>query len=101
MIFEIASSTDIINLSFLSLGTILTFTIGTIVGGFVALLGLGFAIEKLSRYIFGTGVDWNYYLADKKAIERELRRRHGRNWKESDYALEDYDRMIDGKDRDY
>lgn len=50
------NSTDVITLftqNFLQLGEIIAFTIGTIVGACVALLGLGYGISKLAVYITG------------------------------------------------
>jgi len=48
-----ASTTAVIATAFSDTGTILTATIATVVVGIVALLGLGFAIRHLKKYITG------------------------------------------------
>jgi len=48
-----ASTTSVIASAFTDTGTILTATIATVVVGIVALLGLGFAIRHLRKYITG------------------------------------------------
>jgi len=48
-----ASTTDVISSMFTDTGTILSATIATVVVGIVALLGLGFAIRHLRKYITG------------------------------------------------
>jgi len=48
-----ASTTGVISSMFTDTGTILTATIATTVVGIVALLGLGFAIRHLKKYITG------------------------------------------------
>jgi len=48
-----ASTTEVITSMFAASGTILTATVGTVVIALVALLGLGFAIRHLRKYITG------------------------------------------------
>jgi len=48
-----ASTTAVISSMFTDTGTILTATIATVVVGIVALLGLGFAVRHLKKYITG------------------------------------------------
>lgn len=48
-----ASTTAVIASMFTDTGTILTATIATVVVGIVALLGLGFAVRHLKKYITG------------------------------------------------
>lgn len=48
-----ASTTDVISTAFTGAGTILTATISTVVVALVALMGLGFAIRHLRKYITG------------------------------------------------
>jgi len=48
-----ASTTAVIASMFSDTGTILTATIATVVVGIVALLGLGFAVRHLKKYITG------------------------------------------------
>lgn len=55
--YGIASTTETLNTLFLNGGTLLAFSIGTILLGLVGLLGLGFGIDKLMRYITGNGFD--------------------------------------------
>jgi len=49
----VASTTAVISQMFTDTGTILTATIATLVIAVVALLGLGFAIRHLRKYITG------------------------------------------------
>lgn len=48
-----ASTTGILATAYSDTGTILVAVIGTIVAGIVALLGLGFGIRHLRKYITG------------------------------------------------
>jgi len=49
----VASSTAVIASMFTDTGTILAATIATVLVGMVALLGLGFAVRHLKKYITG------------------------------------------------
>lgn len=51
--WDISSTTDAIATVFSNTGTILTSTIGVVLVGLVALLGLGFAVRHLRKYITG------------------------------------------------
>jgi len=51
--WDITSTTGVITTMFSSTGTILTATISTVVVALVALLGLGFAVRHLRKYITG------------------------------------------------
>jgi len=51
--WDISDTTGVITSMFTDTGTILTATIATIVVAIVALLGLGFAIRHLRKYITG------------------------------------------------
>jgi len=51
--WAIADTTGVISSMFTNTGTVLTATIATIVVAIVALLGLGFAIRHLRKYITG------------------------------------------------
>jgi len=51
--WPVASTTDAISTMFTNTGTILTATIGTILVAMVALMGLGFAVRHLRKYISG------------------------------------------------
>jgi len=51
--WSVASTTTTIASAFTDTGTILTATIATVVVGLVALLGLGFAVRHLKKYITG------------------------------------------------
>jgi len=51
--WAVADTTGVISTMFTSTGTILTATIATLVVAIVALLGLGFAIRHLRKYITG------------------------------------------------
>lgn len=51
--WSVASTTDVISTAFSSTGTILTAVISTTVIALVALLGLGFAVRHLRKYITG------------------------------------------------
>jgi len=51
--WDVASTTATIATAFADTGTILTATVGVVVTGIVALLGLGFAIRHLRKYITG------------------------------------------------
>jgi len=51
--WTIASTTDALSTAFTNTGTILTTVIGTVVVALVALLGLGFGIRHLRKYITG------------------------------------------------
>lgn len=48
-----ASTTEVIAAAYAAAGTILTATVSTVVIGLVALLGLGFAVRHLKKYITG------------------------------------------------
>jgi len=48
-----ASTTEVIASAFAATGTILTATVSTVVIALVALLGLGFAVRHLKKYITG------------------------------------------------
>lgn len=48
-----ASSTEVLAAAYSAAGTLLTATISTVVIGIVALLGLGFGIRHLKKYITG------------------------------------------------
>lgn len=52
-IWDVASTTDTLNTAFTNTGTILVVVIGTVVVGLIALLGLGFGIRHLRKYITG------------------------------------------------
>jgi len=49
----IASTTDALTTAFSNTGTILTTVIAVVLVGLIALLGLGFGIRHLRRYITG------------------------------------------------
>lgn len=51
--YGIASTTATLATAFSGVGTILALSIGTIVTGLIALLGLGFGIRKLTEHITG------------------------------------------------
>jgi len=51
--WSIASTTSTLSTAFSDTGTILVAVIGTVVVGLVALLGLGFGIRHLRKYITG------------------------------------------------
>jgi len=51
--WNISDTLDVITEMYGGLGTILLLTIGSIVTSLVALLGLGFAVSKLTEYIYG------------------------------------------------
>jgi len=51
--WEIASTTGVLTTAFTNTGTILTTVIGTVVVALIALLGLGFGIRHLRKYITG------------------------------------------------
>jgi len=51
--WTVASSTDAIATAFVNIGLILAATIGTVLVGYVALLGLGFAMRHGKKYITG------------------------------------------------
>jgi len=51
--WSIASTTETLSTAFSNTGTILTTVVASIVVGLVALLGLGFGIRHLRRYITG------------------------------------------------
>jgi len=48
-----ASTTAVITSMFTDTGTILTATVATVVAALVALLGLGFAVRHVRKYITG------------------------------------------------
>jgi len=50
---SIANSTTYLGTAFTDVGTILTYTIPVILVGMVALLGLGFGVRHLRKYITG------------------------------------------------
>jgi len=51
--WSIASTTDALSTAFTNTGTVLTAVIGTVLVALVALLGLGFGIRHLRKYITG------------------------------------------------
>jgi len=51
--WSIASTTAVLSSAFSDTGTILVSVIGVVVVGLVALLGLGFGIRHLRKYITG------------------------------------------------
>jgi len=51
--WPIASTTDALTTAFTNTGTVLTTVIGTVLVALVALLGLGFGIRHLRKYITG------------------------------------------------
>jgi len=51
--WDVSSTTGVIASMFSDTGTILTAVIGTVVAAIVALLGLGFAIRHLKKYVTG------------------------------------------------
>lgn len=51
--WDITSTTGVITTMFTTAGTVLTATVSTVVVALVALLGLGFAVRHLSKYITG------------------------------------------------
>jgi len=51
--WNIASTTDALNTAFSNTGTILLVVIGTVLVALVALMGLGFGIRHLRKYITG------------------------------------------------
>jgi len=51
--WDIASTTGVLSTAFSDTGTILTAVIGVVVVGLVALLGLGFGVRHLRKYITG------------------------------------------------
>jgi len=51
--WTVASTTDVLSTAFSSTGTILTTVVATVVVALVALLGLGFGIRHLRKYITG------------------------------------------------
>lgn len=51
--WNIGSTTDVLTTAFANTGTILTSVIGVVVVALVALLGLGFGIRHLRKYITG------------------------------------------------
>jgi len=51
--WEIASTTDVLSTAFSDTGTILVAVIGVVLTGLVALLGLGFGVRHLKKYITG------------------------------------------------
>jgi len=51
--WTIASTTGAISTMFTDTGTVLAVVIGTVLVGLVALLGLGFGVRHLKKYITG------------------------------------------------
>lgn len=51
--WSIASTTAVLGEAFTDTGTILTSVVGVVVVGLVALLGLGFGLRHLRKYITG------------------------------------------------
>lgn len=51
--FNAASTTGALGTAFTDTGTILTYTIPVILVGMVALMGLGFGVRHLRKYITG------------------------------------------------
>lgn len=51
--WNVASTTGVISSMFTDTGTILTAVIATLVAAIVALLGLGFAVRHLKKYVTG------------------------------------------------
>lgn len=51
--WSIASTTDALATAFSNTGTILTSVVGVVLVGLIALLGLGFGIRHLRKYITG------------------------------------------------
>lgn len=51
--WSIADATTTIATAFTNTGSVLTATIGVVVAGLIALLGLGFAVRHLKKYITG------------------------------------------------
>lgn len=51
--WDVGSTTDALSTLFTNTGTVMTAVIGTILIGLVALLGLGFGVRHLRKYITG------------------------------------------------
>jgi len=51
--WSIASTTDALSTAFSNTGTIMVSVIGVVLVGLVALLGLGFGVRHLRKYITG------------------------------------------------
>jgi len=51
--WSIASTTGVLSTAFSDTGTILTLVLATVVVGLIALMGLGFGIRHLRKYITG------------------------------------------------
>jgi len=51
--WDVGSTTDALSTAFTDTGTILTAVVGVILAGLVALLGLGFGVRHLRKYITG------------------------------------------------
>lgn len=51
--WSVASTTDALSTAFTNTGTILLAVIGTVLVGLIALLGLGFGVRHLRKYITG------------------------------------------------
>jgi len=51
--WSVASTTDALTTLFSNTGTVLTATIGVVLVGLIALLGLGFGVRHLRKYITG------------------------------------------------
>jgi len=51
--WSIASTTSTLTTAFTDTGTILTIVVAAVVTGLVALLGLGFGVRHLKKYITG------------------------------------------------
>jgi len=51
--WPIASTTDVLNTAYTGTGTILLSVIGTVMIALIALLGLGFGVRHLRKYITG------------------------------------------------
>jgi hypothetical protein len=51
--WTIASTTELLTDAFTDVGTVLAFVIGAIISAVVALLGLGYGVRLVKRYITG------------------------------------------------
>jgi len=51
--WEIASTTGVLTTAYSGAGTILVLVIGTVLTALVALLGLGFGVRHLRKYVTG------------------------------------------------
>jgi len=79
--YSIASTTAQIATIANDTGTILSLVILGILGGFVALIGLGFAIKELSEHIFGISMYAEWRDAQIEDAERSRKYRMDQdNW---------------------